>query len=81
MTLVTAWLNKYYIKGPKVTGNIQMKPVFKLEGVTRTAVNLENYSKKEVCGQTRALHVSIKQDIGDTSSNTSESVNVRCKIK
>ena len=38
-----------------------MKPVFKLEGVTRTAVNLENYSKKEVCGQTRALHVSIKQ--------------------
>ena len=38
-----------------------MKPVFKLEGVTRTAVNLENYSKKEVCGKTRALHVSIKQ--------------------
>ena len=38
-----------------------MKPVFKLEGVTRTAVNLETYSKKEVCGQTRALHVSIKQ--------------------
>ena len=61
MTLVTAWLNKYYIKGLKLTGNVKMKPVFKLEGVTRTAVNLENYSKKEVCGQTRALHVSIKQ--------------------
>ena len=63
-----------------------MKPVFKLEGVTRTAVNLENYSKKEVCGQTRALHVSIKQSDEEDekyytyilSKNNKTTFNYRC---
>ena len=37
-----------------------MKPV--LEGITKTSVNLENYdfSKREVGGRTRLLHISIK---------------------
>ena len=37
-----------------------MKPV--LEGITKTAFNLENYdfSKREVGGRTRLLHISIK---------------------
>ena len=41
---------------------MKMKPLFKLDGVTKTSVNLENYdfSEQNLRSRARLLHVAIK---------------------
>ena len=41
---------------------MKMKPLFKLDGVTKTSVNLENYdfSERNLRSRARLLHIAIQ---------------------